>query len=247
MERTKWFYTEFKEDTKAVVLLAHGLNLLPSKMDQLASFFNSKKCDVLRISLGENPNKWIENFSDDYDSAIEHARILERPLYLVGFSLGALMGVHFMLRHHDQQFSKIALIAPATHTHFYTAIPAFLAHFFPNFGLPSFNLPEYRQRSSTKLAEYKKMHSLQKEVNQLLKTSSINCPTLLIYNALDELVSSKKLMNFAKVHSNWTTQEISNRTSLLPKKYHHLMIDLAALGLEDWNKLTSSLDEHFSL
>lgn len=246
-DKSKWFYTEYKSDTKAVIILAHGLNLLPAKMDQLAHFFNSKKCDVLRISLGTNPEKWCENFSDDYDAALEHAEILERPLYFVGYSLGALIGIHYLVNHPHHRLRKLALLAPATHTHFYTLFPALLGRVIPGLGLPSLNLKNYRQRSSTPLKEYKKMHQLQRELKNSLKTNQLNIPTLLILSPKDELVATAKLTKFAQSNPHWKWLAISNDEAQLPKKYHHLMIDREAIGLKEWEKLLNNLSAHFTL
>ncbi|MFA6238418.1 MAG: alpha/beta hydrolase [Bacteriovorax sp.] len=245
-EKTKWFYTEFKNDTRAVVLLAHGLNLRPDRMDQLAIFFTSNKCDVLRISLGADPDKWVDRFHDDYDAALEHAEVLQRPLYFVGFSLGALIGIRFLLKHSDHQFKKLVLFAPATHTHFYTAIPAMLGHLAPSIGLPSMNLLNYRERKSTTLNEYKKMHELQNDIKYALKNNSINIPTLLITSPNDELVESSKLIKFAQSNPHWQCLEVSNHGSQLPRKYNHLMIDSEALGPEQWEILLKRLISHLS-
>lgn len=245
-EKAKWFYTEFKNDTRAVILLAHGLNLRPEKMDELAQFFNSNKCDVLRISLGSDPDQWMEKFINNYDAALEHTEILQRPLYFVGFSLGALIGMHFIYRHAHHQIKKMALFAPATHTRFYTVLPAMLGYLFPRIGLPSMNLENYRDRRNTTLKEYKKMYQLQHEIKNELKMNSIDIPTLLITSPGDELVESPKLINFARSNSHWQTLEVSNRESRLPKKFNHLMIDSEALGSNQWEKLLKCLKTHFA-
>lgn len=242
-EKSKWFYAESKVDTKAVVLLAHGLNLRPSKMDQLAHYFNSKKCDVLRITLGENPDLWEENFNRDYEKALEQSEILQRPLYFVGYSLGALVGMHFMITHSQHQFKKLALFAPASHTKAYTRIPSLLFYLFPKSALPSFNLSDYRSREATSFLEYKKMHELQKEINK----NDFNLPTLVIQNPNDELVDSNELTKFASSNPLWKTLEVSNRESQLPKKYHHLFIDENSCGHSMWQKILKNLTAHFSL
>lgn len=246
-EKTKWFYTEFKNDTKAVILLAHGLNLLPSKMDELARFFNSKKCDVLRISLGHNPELWIENFNEEYDAAWEHSDVLQLPIYFVGYSLGGLIGVHHLLNHPNHQFAKIALIAPAIHTHFYTKIPFFLGLIFPNKSLRSSNIEEYRDRTHTTFREYKKMFQLQKEVKKLLLPNKLNIPTLLITNPSDECVASSKLLKLSDKNQNWKKLEFLNNYGRPLKKWHHLMIDSDSLGTEKWNILLQNLTAHFHL
>jgi esterase/lipase len=246
-EKSKWFHSDFKNDIEAVVLVAPGLNLLPSKMDSLAKFFTSKKCDVLRISLGANPEHWTEKFSDSYDEALEHAEIMQRPLYFLGFSLGALVGIHYIARHPYQQFIKCALIAPATHTKAFTIIPALLASIFPKGSLPSFNLENYRERSCTTLAEYKKMRTLQKAIMNSLKNNDINIATLLIINPQDELVDSSDLAKFAASNPLWSTLKLTNKSSQPSKKYHHLIIDSDSIGVEGWEKMLQSLTNHFAL
>ena len=229
-EKNKWFYSDFKNDTAAVIVLAHGLNLLPSKMDLLAKFFNSKKCDVLRLSFGKNPDSWTTKFSDSYDAALEHSEILQRPLYFLGYSLGGLIGIHYIAKHPYQQFSKCVLIAPATHTKTYTVIPALLAFLFKKGSLPSLNLEAYREHPRTTLGEYQKVRSLQKEIQKSLTINDINISTLVIANPMDELVSIGKLAKFAALNPLWKWLELTNKDSLLPKKYHHLMIDSESLG-----------------
>ncbi|MGZ3789962.1 MAG: alpha/beta hydrolase [Bacteriovorax sp.] len=242
-EKSEWFYTEYKSDTKAVVLLAHGLNLDPKKMDELASFFNSKKCDVLRIALPENPSLWTDQFGDDYEAALEHAEILQRPLYFVGYSLGALVGMYYMATHPNHQFNKLALFAPASHTRLYARIPALLSFIFPRASLPSLNLVGYRKRNKTTLAEYQKMIQLQHEI----KSNDFNLPTLLIVSSRDELIASGKLSKFAALNPLWKTLQVSNRESQISKKYHHLMITEESLGHSMWQKILKNLTEHFSL
>lgn len=246
-EKTNWFYSGLNTDNLAVVLLAHGLNLRPDKMDELAGFFIANKCDVLRISLGANPDNWENIFEDDYESALRHAQKLDRELYFVGFSLGALMGVHYILKHGDHQIKKMALLAPATHTHWYTSIPAILGYLFPSIGLPSLNLENYRERNNTTLNEYKKMRDLQRRIKKELEINTINIDTLLITGPHDELVDNEKLNKFAQSNPHWSTLEVTNSKSPLIKKYNHLMIDSQAIGPEQWEILLKHLKSHFAL
>jgi pimeloyl-ACP methyl ester carboxylesterase len=246
-EKTKWFYTDYCNETQAVVILAHGLNLHPTKMDQLAHFFNSNKCDVLRISLPLNANSWTESFSDDYQSALEHSVILQRPLYFIGYSLGALLGLQYILRHPQHEFKKLALIAPATHTYFFTKIPAMLACIIPKLSLKSSNLENYRNRDRTSFNDYKIMNQLQAEVGTLFKNTEINIPTLVITNPHDEVVKSSEVVNFSLANSNWRSLEMTNEDSQLPRKFHHLIIDKESCGEKQWSNLLKNLALHFSL
>lgn len=246
-EKSKWFYSKFREDTKAIVILAHGLNLLPSKMDELALYLASKKCDVLRISLGSDPEKWTTKFSDYYDEALEQSEILERPLYFLGYSLGALLGVDFIVNHPQHKITKCALIAPATHTKLMTKLLSVGGILFPKLSIPSFNLEKYRQQPRTILLSYKIINHLQKKLKKLFNEKSISIPTLLVTSKDDELINSSRLTKLAALYPNWATLELTNKRSQLPIKYHHLMIDSESLGRDEWEKLLKILTIHFAL
>jgi len=242
-EKSRWFYTTETAQTKAVVLLAHGLNLHPKKMDVLAEFFTNSHCDVLRISLGPDPLQWEEKFKDDYDKAREHAEVLGLPLYFVGYSLGALTGLHYMMKHTDHEFKKMALFAPAIQTKAFTKLSAYLSFLFPRGCLPSLNLREYRDRNFTTLAEYKVMYQMQHE----LQMHSCFIPALIFASTQDELIHYANLAKFAGAQEHWKMITISNQDSPLPKKYHHLMIDDQSLGQSEWQKILKNLTAYFEL
>lgn len=243
-EKSRWFYTEQTHETKAVVLIVHGLNLHPKKMDVLAKFFTDHHCDVFRSALGADPSMWEEKFESDYEKAREQAEILERPLYFVGYSLGALAGLAFMEGHPFHALKKMALFAPASHTKKFTKLSAMLAYLFPKGKLPSLNLVEYRDRDHTTLAEYKKMHEWQRKIKT---ENNFSLPTIVIASRKDELVSFGELEKFAAKNPKWKVEEISNIDSPLPKKYHHLMIDDISLGQFQWEKILNILAGHFTL
>lgn len=246
-EESKWFYHDYKNDVLAVVLIAPGLNLLPSKMDQLSEFFFQNNCDVFRISLGSNTSQWVDIFKKSYDECLIHSKRINRPLYFLGYSLGGLLGVHYITKHDDHSFLKCALLAPATHTRIYAKIPGLLAGIFKNGSLPSFNLIDYRERSKTTFAEYQKLNILQNEINCSHSNNHLLIPTLLVLNPYDELVSSQKLSKFAASTPHWKTLKLTNKGSSLSWKYHHLLIDAQTLGQAEWEKLLKNLSEHFGI
>lgn len=243
-KKSKWFYTKQDSETKAIILLAHGLNLKASKMDELALFFTNKKCDVLRISLSVNPEYWEEQFENEYDKALEHAQVLERPLYFVGYSLGALLGLSFIQDHPHHQIKAQALFAPAIYSRKLTYLPALLSFLFSGkIRIPSFNLSDYRQRSFTTLAEYKKLHLLQKKIRH----HSFELSTLLILDPKDELIDGANVIKFAELNTLWKTLTMANNNSQLLIKYHHLIIDQKSAGPLNWIKILQNLTDHFNL
>ena len=86
-----------------------------------------------------------------------------------------------------------------------------------------------------------------KEIQSDLKKNELNISTLLVINNQDELVASNKVAQFADSNPHWKTLMLTNQGSPLSKKYHHLMIDSASLGEQEWNKLLKSLATHFDL
>ena len=107
----------YPENSKGVALVIHGLNLKPDKMDSIITLLTQFDIDVLKMSLsghGKNYTPkihtgtgrarmetfkrvsfrlWREETYKAYDIAEKMSREKSVPLFLVGYSLGGLMGV----------------------------------------------------------------------------------------------------------------------------------------------------------
>ncbi len=251
-EKSKWFYSEFKQDTVAVILLIHGLNLRPSKMDSLAQFFAAKKCDVYRLALPENPKNWIEKFDDGYHAALEQAEILERPLFLIGYSLGALLTLRYLVTHNYHKINKVIFIAIPLEMKWLSRLPAKFSWIMPRAWLPSLALEDYRIRGKTSLIEYRIMESIRSEILAVLKKlkkadAHISSPVLIISDPKDELLDIEKIKNHYALFSSLQCHEVTNKVTQHPKKYHHLMIDEASIGHIEWQKMLNKMTSHLSL
>ena len=53
----------------------------------------------------------------------------------------------------------------------------------------------------------------------------------------DELVNGDGLIRLAASQKGWTFESLSVEGSTLPKAYHHLVIDSAALGKQEWARV----------
>ena len=53
----------------------------------------------------------------------------------------------------------------------------------------------------------------------------------------DELVNAKKLSDFASTKSTWTFESTNVKGSQLKRSYHHLIIDQAAVGPQEWSRM----------
>ena len=123
------FYTQPTEKISGVALVIHGLNLRPSKMDAIISLLTASNIEVLSLSLrghGQNYNHktnmrppnvrmeafknvsyqlWIEEALRAYHYARKRSDEQKVPLFLVGFSYGALLGSDLLATYPDVHFS----------------------------------------------------------------------------------------------------------------------------------------------
>lgn len=257
-ELSIWLKTK-KQKPKAIFLVAHGLNLKPSKMNSLSSLLNKNGADVLRISLaGHRGSKkeglynthrgWRNEFQAHYCLGQKRAESLGVPLYFLGFSLGALIGTDFLNTQNNHNVEKMFLIAPATDVHWFSKIPGNLGWLGGRISLPSKNLKEYRSQPSTSLASYRSMKNSQKSLKEI-NLGSLNIPTMILVDPDDELVSLKKINKRIKKQelTNWVTKKISNSGSTLKKTFHHLVVDKPSMGPHQWEIVKKDIINHFNL
>jgi len=244
--------------TRAVALVAHGLNLKPSKMNALAKVLTSNGTEVLRVSLaGHRGSKreglftthqiWRNEFQAHYCLAKKKAQDLNVPLYFLGFSLGALAGVDFLNTQVSHLVEKMILISPATDVHWYSRIPGNLGWIGGRISLPSKNIKTYRSQPSTSLASYRSMKESQESLKEV-NLSSLNIPTMIFVDPDDELVSLKKIKKriTRQKLDNWKTKTINNRGSTLKKTYHHLVVDKPSMGPHQWEIVKKDILKHFN-
>ncbi len=246
------------------VLLIHGLNLKPSKMLPLAQRLctpsNGLQCTILTLSGHEEDNSVTMAGADadiwkaETSEAIQHLRskatATRTPLFLVGYSLGGLMGAWGAQSGPDdtQIFDAMVLIAPAIFPKWYTRITPYLP--LPDhFHLPSKNHPEYRAKPGTSLAAYRAMFTVINEVQSQknLEQSLGKTPTLVFLNPKDELVSEDRTASWIKKErlTRWNSELIDGLTSTLSPHYQHLMVDEASMGAHAWEGLIGKIEKHF--
>lgn len=255
-ETSKWF-SAIGPKAKAIALVAHGLNLKPSKMNSLVKVLTNENIEVLRVSLGGHRGSqreglytthqgWRNEFQAHYCLALKKAKRDSLPIYYLGFSLGALIGLDFLNTQDFHQVKKMILISPATDVHWYSKIPGKLGWIGGKISLPSKNLKEYRSQPSTSLASYTAMKKSQKSLVDM-NINSLNIPTRIFVDPDDELVSLKKIKKRISKNSldNWKLEAISNKGSTLKKTYHHLVVDKDSMGPKVWERVTTQIKNHF--
>lgn len=233
----KFFAAEGK--SKGVVLLTHGANLRPEKMDGLAESFAKAGFDVVRpaftghcgdgaLYLKASLADWTDDARLFYLSARAHAN--GKPIFLVAYSFSAPIFLSLGVK-----FDRYVLLAPALATKWWYPIVAWAARTFPDYVHTS-KVPEaYRANAETAL---RPLLALDEFMQKARAKPELEKPTLVWIDKEDELVSAAGLETLAAARANWRIEKISVAGSTLPKSYHHLIIDEAAVGAETWARIT---------
>lgn len=223
---------------KGVLVVSHGLNLLSAKMDEMAAEFAAHGYEVLipafRGHCGENnnylnvtPDQWLADARDIYAQAASKAQAKKLPIHLVAYSFSTLI---FDSLAQELPFQKRIFFAPPMATHYWFRPLLFLAKLFPDFSLMSRNLPEYR---ANERSNFRSLLALNYFKDKWENSPKLATPALAWIDPEDELVSASGLakMKFLKLLF------LSNRETTLKKTYHHLIIDKAALGEQEWERV----------
>ncbi len=255
-EKTKWF--KAKEKPVGIILLIHGLNLRPSKMDSMAIHFQQSGYDVLRAalighrgSLQEQEEvtvkQWLTQMELHTCFLVQRSeRLRGVPLYNASYSLGSLLTMAWQSKSKSSFFKAQLFLAPALFTHWYSNLTKALFFLNGSFGIPSKNLENYRSQSSTSLAAYRAMHKLRGLVNPIDK-KILNINTLVFINPKDELVSLKNLESFKEEYqfTNWKIFKIKNPAPPIKESPKHLIIDPPTLGEYYWKMLMTRTIKYF--
>jgi putative Ca2+/H+ antiporter (TMEM165/GDT1 family)/esterase/lipase len=244
-----------REIPKAFVLVAHGLNLKPSKMRALSELVcndqSEYSCRVLSLpgheELGTSrmrkvtADAWKKRILDEVQQIEKLAQEHQVPAYFIGYSLGALMGEWAITQQAGPVFDKVVLIAPAIASHAFTRIAKYL----PMTGgmmLPSKNHPDYRANKGTSLAAYRSMFRIMDEFRSS-ELHGVNIPTFVFLNQNDELVSHRKLIQWmdAARLSHWRVEFVSGLQPSIRPSYEHLMIDESSMGSAAWADMSGKI------
>lgn len=251
------FVVQTKKSVGAV-LISHGLNLRPSKMNALAGYFYDAGYDVYRLTLSGHDgdmaafkNATAETWMNEVVEAEQTMRErllktaaaggLNRPVLLLGYSLGALAS----LAVYDRglvSFDKMILLAPPIEVTKTAALVRALFGF-PGMMLPSKNNPDYRVFSKTPVAAYKALFDLTgwiKGPSTALRESK----AIVFFSPQDELVDlAKSRAIIEKNHPSWVVNTIIKDGATLKPVSNHLMIDEPSLGSRSFQQLLESISQ----
>ena len=254
--------------TKGVALVIHGLNLLPSKMEPIINILTDSGIDALNLSLrghGHNYDRhahndpararlaafksvsyelWKAEICAAYTVARSHSAKKDVPIFLIGFSMGGLMGADLLASRPDIQFDKMVLFAPAIKMHGRNNLIRVLSPF-PRLTIPSYTLASYQSNSGTPMAGYNALFDSLKNFSDRAGPR-VNVPTLVFIDQKDEMVSFNRLKQMVQDENldQWRFYIVHKESTEEPAKVHHLIIDEPSTGEEVWKDMMQAMVSH---
>lgn len=246
----EWFAAAGGAPAKAVVVLTHGLNLRPARMNDLARALARDGFEVFRPAfcghngdterfLSVSAEEWAQDARRIHAEAMARALELGVPLHLGAYSFSALV---FQVLSPELPFARRIFFAPALRTHFWYPAAMGVARLLPNLRFTSRIFPDYRANSTTGTRALIALHEFMRRWRRG-EGAGESSPTLIWIDPRDELVSGRKLRKLAAQKPGWELRELSNRGSRMRVKYHHLIINEEALGTEEWERLVRETRE----
>jgi len=264
----RWYSGEAPHETKGVALVIHGLNLRPDKMESIIARLTDAGIEALNLSLrghGENFSRtdirdtpkarlqsfksvsyqlWMQETRAAYHTAKKRSAQLEVPLFLVGFSLGGLMGTDLLLTEPGVLFDRMVLFAPALKLHRRSHLIRVLSAF-PGLTIPSFTMASYQTNDGTPMAGYNALFESLNSVEANLGPKA-NVPTLVFIDKKDEMVSFSRLKKMVAEQklNQWQFYIVQKKSSAGPAKIHHLIIDAPSTGENVWMDMMAAMVHH---
>ena len=231
---------------KGVVLLTHGLNGSPACLDSLGRALARSSFEVFRPSfsghrgnneefLAVTPAQWEQDARDFHAQAKARADSLGVPLHLCAYSMSALIFSALP----ELKFGRRIFFAPALTLHFWYPAAMGVVHLFPWVKFRS-RIPEgYSANPRSGFRSAVALHAFRKR----WRGEADSVPTLIWADRKDELVNAHRLKRLADSSAAWKYCELSTEGCTLPRRYDHLIIDEAALGRTEWERVTRETAE----
>ena len=264
----RWFNAENQGKINGVALVIHGLNLQPDKMGPIISHLTASRIEVLNLSLrghGENyaPGKDMdssgarldtfktvsyEQWTDEVYRAYRHARKRsderKAPLFLIGYSLGALLGGDLLATYPDVHFDRLVLFAPAFNCTICKGLKILVP--FPRLVIPSFSSKSYcANRGGTPMAAYIALFDAIEHFKRNVSLK-LNVPTIIFIDKRDEFVSYRRLKRMVETNKldRWKIHFLQKGKIGVQESLHHLIIDERSLGKEGWDEVRDKMNQH---
>ena len=247
---------------RGIVIIVHGLNVKPSKMGSpqaegtLVKLLLDSGYHVYRVTLKGHGGPledmqsvtgldWIRDGYFHYCQAKNAAERGQLPLFLLGFSFGAL--VYEVLMNEETaipvQFEKKILFSPAIAIRGVAKKITWLKPFAHDRSIiRSISPKEYRAQRGVSIAAYKAVFNMEESLC-LSSFRNCNVNTIVFIDKKDEMVSAKILGERINQYAltNWRVFEVTNTGAFIRPKYHHLLIDNKCVSPSTWEFISGTL------
>ena len=265
-----WYRVNRFHKLNGVALVIHGLNLRPERMKPIITGLNQAGIDVLNLSLHGHGSNYVPKRHIDIDEQrLESFRTVtyemwssevyraygqirkkadrkQVPVFLVGYSLGGLLGCDLLVSHPDVFFDRMILFAPALNVTIESYLLKALAPF-PALVIDSLSPKSYRSNDGTPMAAYKAVFETIShfETNISMK---LNVPTIIFIDEKDEFVSCSRLKEMIAQNKldQWQVQVIQKDYDVNNRTTHHQMIDKDSVGRNTWKHIVNAMKQHVS-
>lgn len=244
----RWFPSTGKP--KGVIVVTHGMNLSPLKMDELADRFSREGFEVLRPGfsghhgdteeiLGVSASEWEEDAHRIHAEARARADSLGVPLHLIGYSFSCLI---FQVLSAKLKFDRKVFLSPAIALHFWYLPLMWLVRLIPWLTFESVIPDGYAAARRSGVYSVLAMDEFYVRW-KLGEGTDPSGPTLIWACRRDELVHAPNLMKMAAEKPGWEYRETSVAGCTLPRKYEHLIVDSASLGKTEFERVVQGTKE----
>jgi esterase/lipase len=247
---------------RGLVIVAHGLNVKPSKMGApsaegtLVKLLLDSGYHVYRVTLkghggpledmqNVTRSDWIHDAYSQYCQAKIIAERSRLPLYLLGFSLGAL--VYEVLMNEETaipvQFEKAILFSPAVTIRPAAKTVLWLRPFTTDKSIIRSASPkEYRAQTGASMAAYKAVFNLEESL-RAASFRNCNVNTIVFIDKNDEMASVVILRERISQYelTNWRVYEVTNTGAVIRPRYHHLLIDNKCVSESTWHYISETI------
>ena len=264
----RWYKRQNESTLNGVALVIHGLNGRPDKMESIIAEMTAAGIDCLNLSLrghGENYSQlddtnsakarmqafksvsyrlWRAEIFQAYQQAKIKSDRYQTCLFLVGFSMGGLLGVDLFTSNPYVKFDKMVLFAPALVMHNRNYLLKTISPF-PELVVPSMAPDAYLANKGTPMAAYNALFEAAKHFKNNLD-SKINAPTVIFIDEQDELISFFGLEAMIQKHKldQWKLKPVEKDETATETEMHHLIIDEASVGKQTWKEIVGTTITH---
>lgn len=257
-----------QDNPAAVVVLVHGLNLDPAAMLDIQQLLFDADMDVLSVSLSGHANaldddarllqfreatfaEWQADIRQSVALAGQRAAAVQRPLYLVGFSLGGLLSADYLVPRSVSPASapvtvdRLVLLSPAISLR-WSSYLLYPLQVFPDVFLPSVAPRVYRANDYAPVSAYIALYDGVSRFNELAADSAnrdaLNIPALVFMHPRDELVSFDGVRDFIAEQqlSRWQFVEV-DKSGDAGDVLNHLIVGPHSLGGDAWQSVSEQI------